>query len=169
MKKRTLVCFLIFTLCVFYTSIPNTVFGQEAEASLAVKVRDKYIDLFQRDDVKALLPEILNGLKTAEIADIGGTIDLAISLINAGSAATLQAVAQGQGVILTDDHITLLSDPDVQALLQDEDVKKLLQDPAAIDELAGLLLPTSTPDDGTTSTPDDGTTPTPDDGTTSTR
>ena len=35
MKKRTLVCFLIFTLCVFYTSIPSTVFGQEV--SLAQK------------------------------------------------------------------------------------------------------------------------------------
>ena len=166
MKKRTLVCFLIFTLCVFYTSIPNTVFGQEAETSLAVKVHDKYIDLFQRDDVKALLPEILNGLKTAEIDDIGGTIDLAISLINAGSAATLQAVAQGQGIILTDDHIKLLSDPDVQALLQDGDVKTLLQDPAAIDELAGLLLPPPTPGDGTTPSTDEETTPSTDEETT---
>ena len=156
MKKRTLVCFLIFTLCVFYTSIPNTVFGQEGEASLAVKVRDKYIDLFQRDDVKALLPEILNGLKTAEIDDIGGTIDLAISLINAGSAATLQAVAQGQGITLTDDHIKLLSDPDVQALLQDEDVKTLLQDPAAIDELCRIA------GGGVGATTGTGTTPEPD-------
>ena len=166
MKKRTLVCFLIFTLCVFYTSIPNTVFGQEAEASLAVKVRDKYIDLFQRDDVKALLPEILNGLKTAEVDDIGGTIDLAISLINAGSAATLQTVAQGQGIILTDDHIALLSDPDVQALLQDEDVKTLLQDPVAIDELAGLLLPPPSTDEETTPSTDEETTPSTDEETT---
>ena len=29
MKKRTFVCFLIFTLCLLYTSISNTVFGQE--------------------------------------------------------------------------------------------------------------------------------------------
>ena len=72
MKKRTLVCFLIFTLCVFYTSIPNTVFGQEAEATLAEQVLEKHGELLQREDVKALLPEILDGLKTAEIDDIGG-------------------------------------------------------------------------------------------------
>ena len=41
MKKRTsLVCFLIFTLCVFYTAIPNTVFGQEEGVALAEKVFD---------------------------------------------------------------------------------------------------------------------------------
>ena len=49
MKKRTLVCFLIFTLCVFYTAIPNTVFGQEEDASLAEQVLEKYGELLQRD------------------------------------------------------------------------------------------------------------------------
>ena len=47
MKKRTLVCFLIFTLCVFYTAIPNTVFGQEEEASLAEQVFDRYKETLQ--------------------------------------------------------------------------------------------------------------------------
>ena len=61
MKKRTLVCFLIFTLCVLYTSIPNTVFGQEA--SLAEQVAAKYSETLQREDIQAVLPAVLEGLK----------------------------------------------------------------------------------------------------------
>ena len=125
MKKRTLVCFLIFTLCVFYTAIPSTVFGQEEDASLAGQVFEKYSTTLQRDDVKELLPEILNGLKGAgEDVDIPGLIDTAITLINADAGATLQALAAGQGVTLTDEHITLLGDSDVQTLLQDDDTKR---------------------------------------------
>ena len=79
MKKRTLVCFLIFTLCVLYTSIPNTVFGQED--SLAVQVRDKYLDTLQREDIQAVLPQVLEGLKDPSIqpllnpATIGLVVD----------------------------------------------------------------------------------------------
>ena len=61
MKKRTLVCFLIFTLCVFYSSIPNTVLGQEA--SLAQQVFDKHSETLQREDIQAVLPQVLEGLK----------------------------------------------------------------------------------------------------------
>ena len=127
MKKRTLVCFLIFTLCVFYTAMPNTVFGQEEGVALAKQVFDEHGETLQRDDVKALLPEILNGLQGAgDDVDIPGLIDTAIALINAGSGATLQALAAGQGVTLTDDHITLLADADVQTLLTAETTKQLL-------------------------------------------
>ena len=182
MKKRTsLVCFLIFTLCVFYTAIPNTVFGQEEDASLAAQgFRRSTARLLQRDDVKTLLPEILNGLKGAgDDVDIPGLIDTAITLINAGAGASLQVIAAGQGVTLTDEHITLLGDSDVQTLLQDDDTKALLslkgaELEAELEELLRLSNEptddgtTPTPDDGTTPTPDDGTTPTPDDGTTPT-
>ena len=137
MKKRTLVCFLIFTLCVLYTSIPTTVFGQEA--SLAEQVAAKYSETLQREDVREILPGILIGLKDSDIEDIPGIITLAITLINAGQEQILQAQAQAQGVTLTDDHIALLKDPDIQVLLSDEDVKTLLQDPAEIDKLANLL------------------------------
>ena len=67
MKKRTLVCFLIFTLCVFYTAIPNTVFGQEEDASLAEQVHEKYGELLQREDLAAVLPQVLEGLKAPNI------------------------------------------------------------------------------------------------------
>ena len=61
MKKRTLVCFLIFTLCVLYTSIPTTVFGQEV--SLAEQVFDRHSETLQREDIQAVLPQVLNALK----------------------------------------------------------------------------------------------------------
>ena len=127
MKKRTLVCFLIFTLCVFYTSMPNTVFGQEEGVALAKQVFDEYSETLQRDDVKTLLPEILGGLQGAgDDVDIPGLIDLAINLVNAGQGATLQGLAAQQGVTLTDDHIALLADVDVQTLLTAETTKQLL-------------------------------------------
>ena len=127
MKKRTsLVCFLIFTLCVFYTAIPNTVFGQEDPVALAEQVFNKYSETLQREDVAALLPEVLNGLKDSGVADIPGTIDLAITLVNSGAGANLKAIAAAQNVDLTDDHIALLGDADVQKLLKDETTKKLL-------------------------------------------
>ena len=65
MKKRTLVCFLIFTLCVLYTSIPTTVFGQEV--SLAEQVAAKYSETLQREDIQAVLPAVLEGLKAPNI------------------------------------------------------------------------------------------------------
>ena len=140
---------LIFLLILIFATLTFASASRAQEPSLAQRVFDKHSETLLREDVITLLPEILDRLKTAEIDDIGGTIDLAINLINAGSAATLQAVAQARRITLTDDHIKLLSDPDVQALFQDEDVRTLLQDPAAIDELAGLLLeqmPVPTPD-----------------------
>ena len=175
MKKRTLVCFLIFTLCVFYTSMPNTVFGQEEGVALAKQVFDEHSETLQRDDVKALLPQILEGLRGAgDDADIPGLVDTAITLINAGQGATLQTLAAAQGVTLTDDHITLLADADVQTLLTAETTKQLLglkgaELQAGLAELLKLANEPvdeeeTPPDDGTTP-PDDGTTP-PDDGTT---
>ncbi|MCG9130453.1 hypothetical protein J5I95_02125 [Candidatus Poribacteria bacterium] len=127
MKKRTLVCFLIFTLCVFYTAIPNTVFGQEEGVALANQVFDEYSETLQRDDVKSLLPKILDGLAGAgDDQDIPALVDTAIALINAGQGAALQGLAAGQGVTLTDDHIKLLADPEVQTLLTAETTKELL-------------------------------------------
>ena len=80
MKKRTLVCFLIFTLCVFYTAIPNTVFGQEEEASLAEQVYEKHSELLQRADIIEALPGALEELKKPEIQDLltPATINIAV-------------------------------------------------------------------------------------------
>ena len=161
MKKRTLVCFLIFTLCVFYTSMPNTVFGQEEGVALANQVFDEHGATLQRDDVKILLPQILEGLQGAgDDVDIPALVDTAIALINAGAGANLIALAAAQGVTLTDDHITLLADADVQTLLTAETTKQLLGLKGAELQagLAELLRLANEPTDGETP-PTDGETP----------
>ena len=131
MKKRTLVCFLIFTLCVLYTSIPSTVFGQDA--SLAEQVAAKYSETLQREDIQAVLPAVLEGLKAPNIQD----------LLN---PATIGLVVDSPDLLtqfvpdIDPKFVTLLkTDAELQELLRDPQVQELLQDPAAIDELAGLL------------------------------
>ena len=84
MKKRTLVCFLIFTLCVFYSSIPNTVLGQEV--SLAQQVFDKHSETLQREEIQAVLPQVLDTLKdpgfqqNPQVLALGG-LDGALDLV----------------------------------------------------------------------------------------
>ena len=141
MKKRTLVCFLIFTLCVFYTSIPNTVFGQEV--SLADEVFEKYSELFQREDIQAILPEVLEGLKADNIQGILSSNPAIISVVVA-NPDFLTTVAPD----IDPQFITLLKeDDDLKALLSDPQVQSLLADIEAIDELAGLLAVGAPPDD----------------------
>ena len=162
MKKRTLVCFLIFTLCVFYTAIPNTVFGQEEDVSLAQKVYDKHKETLQREDVQLVLPDVLAALSdpaTLEnplIAQLGG-FDAAVNLLLTNPVLIRQVVPDA-----SDEVIALLGEEEIKIVFNDPDVRTLLQDTEAVTELSALLA--APPDDGTTP-PDDGTTP-PDDGTT---
>ena len=133
MKKRTLVCFLIFTLCVLYTSIPNTVFGQEA--SLAEQVAAKYSETLQREDILEVLPAVLEGLKSDQIQGILGT-----------NPALIGTVVAAPDLLLTFEPSTppqfielLKTDAELIAMLSDPLVQSLLADVEAIDELAGLL------------------------------
>ena len=120
MKKRTLVCFLIFTLCVFYTAIPNTVFGQEEDASLAEQVLEKYSELLQREDLAAVLPRVLEGLKDPAVQ--ARLTPAAIDFV----VASPDALASF-GVNLDPEFITLLKeDEEVKAMLSDELVQSLL-------------------------------------------
>ena len=139
MKKRTLVCFLIFTLCVFYTAIPNTVFGQEAEASLAEKVFEKYKTTLEDPDVKSLLPNVLGALSdpaTLEnpiIAQLGG-FDAAVDLLlgNPNLITTVVPTA-------TPEVIALLGTEPIQIMFKDPDVRTLMQDAEAVKEFAALV------------------------------
>ena len=133
MKKRTLVCFLIFTVCVLYTSIPNTVFGQEV--SLAQQVAAKYSELLQREDIQAVLPDVLEGLKSDQIQGI-----------LSGNPALIGTVVAAPDLLLnfapdTDPKFIelLKTDEALKAMLNDPQVQSLLADVEAIDELAGLL------------------------------
>ena len=165
MKKRTLVCFLIFTLCVFYTAIPNTVFGQEEEASLAQKVFEKYQATFAREEIQSVLPDVLAALsdpatlENPTIAAIGG-FDAAVNLLLQSPALITQVVPDVDPKFIT----LLTEDQEIREMFMDADVRALMQDAEAVKELAALLAPP--PTDGTTPPPDDGTTPPPDDGTT---
>ena len=140
MKKRTsLVCFLIFTLCVFYTAIPNTVFGQEAEPSLAETVFEKYETTLEDPQVKLLLPSVLEALSdpaTLEnpiIAQLGG-FDAAVDLLlgNPNLITTVVPTA-------TPEVIALLGTEPIQTMFKDADVRTLMQDSEAVKELAALL------------------------------
>ncbi len=133
MKKRTLVCFLIFTLCVFYSSIPNTVLGQEA--SLAQQVFDKHSETLQRADIQAVLPQVLEGLKSDQIQGILGANPALIGTVVAAPDLLLNFAPD-----TPPEFITLLKeDAALQAMLNDPVVQSLLADVEAIDELAGLL------------------------------
>ena len=131
MKKRTLVCFLIFTLCVLYTSIPTTVFGQEA--SLAEQVAAKYSETLQREDIQAVLPAVLEGLKAPNIQALLNPQTITLIVDNPGLLPQFAPDIDPKFVAL------LAEDEELKALLSDPIVQELLQDPAAIDELAGLL------------------------------
>ena len=146
MKKRTLVCFLIFTLCVFYTAIPNTVFGQEAEPSLAEKVFEKYKATLEDPEVKSLLPDVLTALSdpaTLEnplIAQLGG-FDAAVDLLLGNPALIRQVVPTA-----SDEVIALLGTEPIQTMFKDPDVRTLMQDSEAVKELAALLQSPAQPD-----------------------
>ncbi len=168
MKKRTLVCFLIFLLCVFHSSIPDTVFGQDADQTpeqLAKQVFDEHNQVLRRASVKQYLPEIIEGLKSTD-ADIVSLINLAITLVGSDPSGTgLKAAAESQGVTLTDDHIAIIADSDVQKVLQDDTTVALLSltgdDLAAgLDELLRLINESEAITDPGDSTPPDPAPPT---------
>ena len=132
MKKRTFVCFLIFTVCVFHSSLPGTVFGQAA--SLAEQVLEKYSDILQREDIQEILPDVLEGLKAPNIQALlnPGTITLVVT-----QPDLLTQFVPG----IDPAFITLLkTDAELKTMLRDEQVQALLLDTAAIDELIGRLL-----------------------------
>ncbi len=147
MKKRTLVCFLIFTLCVFYTAIPNTVFGQEEEASLAKKVFEKYQATLAREDVQLVLPDVLDALsdpatlESPVIAQLGG-FDAAVDTLLA-SPGLITVVVPDAGP----EVIALLGEEAIQTMFKDPDVRTLLQDAEAVKELAALLAAPTDPVD----------------------
>ena len=131
MKKRTFVCFLIFTLCVFHSSLPGTVFGQDA--SLAEQVLEKYSAILEREDIQEILPDVLEGLKDTEIQNIlnPGTITLVVN-----QPDLLAQYVPG----IDPEFVTLLkTDAELKTMLQDAQVQALLQDTAAIAELATAL------------------------------
>ncbi len=141
MKKRTLVCFLIFTLCVFHFSITDTVLGQDTSPEeLAQQVFDEHNLVLRRANIKQYLPGLLEGLKGELPLGLtpAGVIELALNSVKSDpTGEQLKATARLAGLELTDEHIAILKDADVQKVLNDDTTKALLS-LAGNDLTAGL-------------------------------
>ena len=125
----------------FYTSIPNTVFGQDA--SSAEQVYEKYNELLQRVDIQAVLPQVLEGLKAPNIQGILSANPALIGAVVATPDLLINFAPD-----IDPQFITLLKeDEDLQNMLNDPLVQSLLADVEAIDELAGLLGVGALPED----------------------
>ena len=131
MNKRTILCSLVFTVCIFYGLMPNPALGQGV--SLAQQVLRKHNRTLQRADVREVLPQILEGLKAPDTQ----------ALLN---PRTINAVVNNPDLLsifipkIEPRFVALLKrDQTLKNFLRDPLVQRLLQSPAAIDELARLL------------------------------
>ena len=109
----------------------TNVLGQEV--SLASRVFDKHNTTLQREDIRSVLPAVLEGLKDPDTQPLLNpeTINLVVANPN-----LLRRFVPD----IDPKFVTLLKrDAALRAVLRDPLVQKLLQEPAAIDELAGLL------------------------------
>ena len=142
MKKRTLVCFLIFILCVFHSSIPGTVFGQDAEptsAELAQTVYDEYSATLLREDLATLVDQVLEALsdpatlQNPVIAGLGLDAALDQLLVSPGLITLVVPDADASIIAL------LTNDEDIRGFLRNKNVRALLQDTEAVIALTGLI------------------------------
>ncbi len=100
---------------------------------LAAIIYERYRPLFQREDIRELLPDVLILLRDPEVQ----------ALLQ---PATIQLIAEDPDRLkilvpeIEDRFITLLKeDAEVKVLINDPDLHTLLQNPIEIDELARLL------------------------------
>jgi hypothetical protein len=106
----------------------------EIEAGiLAPLIFDRYQTLFQREDIRELLPDVLTILRDPDTQKLL-------------QPATIKLVAEDPDLLKTivpeieDRFIALLKeDPDIKVFINDPDLHTLLQNPAEIDELARLI------------------------------
>ena len=104
-----------------------------AELSLAARVAETHAALFEREDIKELLPTILATLRKPDIQD-QITPELLKSVET--DPDTLKSILPN----IDERFITLLKDDmDVMTFYSDPNLQLLLQDPEAIDELATIL------------------------------
>ena len=130
MKTHKFTWFLILVLCVFYSSVPRTVFAQGEP--LAQQVFNTYRATLQRADIKALLPGALRHLRDPDIRNLLTDTNIDLVLANPDQLATFFSDFD-----IDESLITLLTDDaDVRTMLGDQNVKNLLRDIVAIEALA---------------------------------
>ena len=106
----------------------------EIEAGILARlIFDRYQTLFQREDIRELLPDVLTILKDPDTQKLLQPV-------------TIKLIAEDPDLLKTivpeieDRFIRLLKeDADVKVFINDPDLHTLLQNPAEIDELARLL------------------------------
>ena len=104
-----------------------------ADPSLATEIFERYERLFQRQDIRELLPDFLTALKQP---DKQALLRPALIKLITEDPDLLKVIAPE----INDRFITLLTvDPEVNIFIKDPDLHVLLQDPDGIDELAVLL------------------------------
>ena len=104
-----------------------------AKSSLATRIYERYERLFQRADVRELLPDVLTALKQPDIQAL--LRPAMIKLVAANPDLLIIIVPE-----IDERFIRLLKeDPEVNTLINDPDLHILLQNPADIDELAVFL------------------------------
>ena len=106
---------------------------ETAKSSLATRIFRRYERLFQRDDIREVLPDVLTALKQP---DTQALLRPAMIKLIAENPDLLRVIVPE----IDDRFIKLLKeDPEVNTLINDPDLHVLLQNPIDIDELAVLL------------------------------
>ncbi len=152
MKKRTLVCFLIFTLCVFHILITDTAFGQDATPEeLCQQVFDKYSATLTdstvlqdgttttKDAIVAVLtllsdPAVLENPLVATLGGFEAALDLVL-----GNPVLLKTALPDLPAEDADNYIELLRKPAVQTMLKDQTVRTLIQNSEAVKALLSKI------------------------------
>ena len=106
---------------------------ETAKPSLAIRIFERYEHLFQRQDIRESLPDVLITLKQP---DTQALLRPAMIKLIAENPDLLKVIVPE----IEDTLLTLLKeDPEVNTFINDSDLHVLLQNPAEIDELAALL------------------------------
>ena len=131
MNKRTVLCSLIFAMCVFCGSVPIPASAQGIH--LAQQVFRKHNKTFQRADVQEVLPQVLEGLKAPDTQALLSPLTINAVIDNPDLLPRFIPDIEPRFVAL------LKRDQELKNFLRDPPVQRLLQSPAAIDALADLL------------------------------
>ena len=126
MKRRTIVCYLIFAFCVFHSLVPHVVLGNED--SPAEKIFERHKSTLQWTEIQNVLNVFkASGVHTRLTSENMSRVD-----VNPEVLKELVPDVEDSFIVL------LKEDTQVQALFNDAEFQALLQDPEALEELIGL-------------------------------
>lgn len=135
MKKRMSVCFFIFTMCLFYFSSPNVIFGQ----SLAEKVFQEHEATILYEEIRPLLPAVLRAFQKTEVQSFLVPADFGVILNNPGVLTAIDPAIDYRFVGL------LTLNNELRELFANKQFQTLLQTPSEIVKLTELIEGTPRP------------------------